>query len=286
MSRPILAAFNRGLAAAAYVDGRNVEFEYRWAESQIDRLPALAAELVHRQVDLIVTVGTPATLAAKAATRTIPVLFFLGGDPVQIGLVASMARPGGNVTGISNLASGLTAKRLELLRQIVPDATSIAMLANSANPVTESLVTEGEAAARALAINLLVVNANSEDEITTAFESLGKRRAGALLVNADSLYITRASQLVALAAHYGIPASYEFRLFPAAGGLLSYGTNLLEAHRQLGIYAARILKGEKPADLPVQFPTKFELVINLKTAKALGLTIPETLLATADEVIQ
>jgi putative tryptophan/tyrosine transport system substrate-binding protein len=284
--RAILAAFNRGLADAGYVDGRNVAFEYRWAESDIDRLPALALELVQRRVDLIVTVGTPATFAAKAATTTIPILFFQGADPVKIGLVASLARPGGNVTGIANLASGLTAKRIQLLHQLVPTATSIAMLANVANVVTPALVAEGQVAARALGINLLIINARSQDEIGAAFTAIVEQRAGALLINADSLFITQVGQLVALTAQNGIPASHEFRLFPAAGGLMSYGTDLLDAHRQLGLYASRILKGDKPADLPVQQPVKFEMVLNLKTAKALGLIISDLLLTTADEVIQ
>jgi putative tryptophan/tyrosine transport system substrate-binding protein len=248
---------------------------------------SLAQELVRRQVAVIVTLGTPGALAAKAATTIIPIAFLNGSDPVQIGLVASLARPNGNITGITNIAAGLIAKRVEVLRQLVPTATSIALLVNPANSViADAAVIEGQTAARALGVDLLVVSGRSGDEIAAAVSSLGEQRVGALLVAADPLYFAQIEHLVSLAGHYAIPTSYEDRLFTAAGGLISYGPNQLESCRQLGILVSRLLKGEKPSDLPVEQPTKFELIINLKTAKALGLTIPETLLATADEVIQ
>jgi len=283
-ARELVGAFQQGLRDMGYVDGRNVTFEYRWGDSHNDRLPALALELVRREVAMIITIGTPATLAAKGATATVPILFFNGADPVRTGLVASLARPGGNVTGITNLAGGLTAKRLELLHALVPATTSIALLRNPDN--NQGSVTEAQTAARTLGIHLLVVNARSGDEIAAAFQSPVVQQAGALLVAADPFYLTQIDQLVALAARHRIPASYEFRLFAAAGGLMSYGTDLLNAHRQIGFYAGRILKGEKPADLPVQQVTKVELVINMKTAKALGIAFPLTLLGRADEVIE
>jgi putative tryptophan/tyrosine transport system substrate-binding protein len=284
--REILTAFKRGLADAGYIEGRNVIIEYYSADGQNDRLPALARELVRRQVSLIEVAGTPAALAAKAATTTIPIVFNLGSDPVQVGLVASMNQPGGNITGITNIGVELTAKRLEVLHQVVPTTKSIGILTNRTNPIASALIVETQTAARALGINSLVVDASSQEEITAAFAKFADVRVGALLVSADTLFIAQVNQLVALAAYTKIPASYEFRLFPAAGGLMSLGPNLLVTERQSGVYAGRILKGEKPADLPVQQATKFELIINMKTAKSLGLTIPETVLAIANEIIE
>jgi len=285
--RELLAAFKRGMSDVGYVDGRNVTFEYRWADSHNDQLPKLAAQLVRLPVDVIVTVGTPGALAAKAATSTIPIVFLNGSDPVQIGLVSSLPRPNNNLTGITNIAAGLTAKRLELLHRAVPAATSIALLINPASPtIATGTVTEGQAAARALGINLLIVNGSNGDEIVAVVSSLVEQRAGALLVSADPFYMTQIERLVALTAHYRIPAGYEFRVFAEAGGLMSYGTDILKDHHDIGVITGRVLRGEKPADLPVQQTTKLELVLNAKTAKALGLTIPETLLATADEVIE
>jgi putative ABC transport system substrate-binding protein len=286
VTRDIVAAFQQGLADVGYSDGRNVAFEYRLANSHNDQLPALVLELVHRPVALIYAIGTPAALAAKAATATIPIVFFNGSDPVRIGLVASLSRPGGNITGISNLGSGLTAKRLQMLHEVVPATTSMAMLVNPANPVTNYMVTEAQDAAQAIGINLLVVNARSQDEIGTAFSSLLEQGVSALLVSAESLFITQIDKIVELAARYRIPASYEFRVFALAGGLMSYGTDLSDAHRQVGVYAGRILKGEKPAVLPVAQVAKLQLVLNLKTAKALGIDVPTSLLLRADEVIE
>jgi len=285
--RDAVAAFKRGLAEAGYVDGRNVAIEVHSAESQNDRLPTLARELVRRQVSLIKVDGTPAALAAKAATATIPIVFNTAGDPVQLGLVASLNRPGGNITGITSVGGALIAKRLEMLHQVVPAAKSIAMLANPSNPLNQRpQAAEAQTAARALGIDLSVVNAGSQDEITSAFAILAERRVGALLVTAETLYISQMNQLVALAAYTRIPTSYAFRFFTVAGGLMSFGPDFLDATRQSGVYAGRMLKGEKPADLPVQQPAKFEMVINLKTAKALGIDVPTGILARADEVIE
>ena len=284
--RDTIAAFKRGLADTGNIDGRNVTIELHSANSQNDRLPILARELVGHQVSLIKVEGTPAALAAKAATTTIPIVFNLGADPVQLGLVASMSRPGGNITGITSIGGELTAKRLEMLHQAVPPAKTIAMLANPSNPMTDVLIAEAQTAARALGIDLLVVNARSQDEITSALTILTNQRIGALLVNVDTLYIAQKNQLVALAAYTKIPASYPFRFFPAAGGLMSFGPSVADITRQSGVYAGRILNGEHPANLPVQQPTKFEMVVNLKTAKALGLAVPQSILLRADEVIE
>ena len=232
------------------------------------------------------TTGTPAALAAKSATMTIPVLFFNASDPVSIGLVASLARPGGNVTGITNFGIGLTAKRLQLLHELVPTIPAIALLANPANPVSAFSIMEAQAAARVIGIDLPILSASNPDEIMVAFASLRDRGAGAILVSAESLYITFAEQIIALVARYKVPANYEFGLFPRAGGLMSYGTDLFEGTRQLGLIASRTLKGEKPADLPVQQPTQFEMVLNLKTAKALGIEVPTAALLRATEVIE
>jgi putative tryptophan/tyrosine transport system substrate-binding protein len=276
-----------GLRETGYIDGQNVVIEARWAENNYDRLPALAADLVSRKVNVIVTIGgTPAALAAKSATSAIPIVFTSVSDPVAIGLAASLARPGGNLTGFSNIAAGLTPKLLELVCEMVPQAGVIALLVNPNNPTAEPIVRDMHEEARAKDVKLAVLKAGSESEIDTAFASLVQMQAGALVVDPDALFISRRVQLVAEASRHAVPAIYPFRQFVAAGGLMSYGTAETAVLRQAGIYAGRILRGAKPADLPVQQPTTFELVINLKTAKALGLAVPPILLARADEVIE
>jgi putative ABC transport system substrate-binding protein len=284
---PLVAAFRQGLSETGYVEGQNVAIEYRWAEGHYDRLPALAADLVGRKVDVIVsTGGTPTALAAKNATSTIPIVFRAGTDPVGDGLVASLARPGGNLTGVSMIIDELTPKRLELLSELVPQAKVIALLVNPKNPATENVMRDVQEAARVKGLQLPILKANSESEIDAAFATLVQLQAGALVVAADPFLSSRREQLVALATRYAVPAIYAWREFAEAGGLISYGSSLTTAFRQLGNYAGKILKGAKPADLPVQQSTRFELVINLKTAKARGLTIPQSLLLRADEVIQ
>jgi len=281
---PFVAAFHQGLSDTGYVEGQNMAIEYRWAEGQYDRLPALAADLVSRKVDLIVATsgGHNPALAAKNATSTIPIVFAMGGDPVAYGLVASLARPGGNITGFSILVRELMPKRLELLSELVPRARVVAMLMNERNIGD----IEGmKQAARAKGVQLQILEAGTEGEIDAAFASLVRLHAGALLV-ADPFYLTRREQLVALAARYAVPTIYDWREYVVAGGLISYGTSLTAVYRQVGIYAGKILKGAKPADLSIQQPTTFELVINLQTAKALGLTIPPSILTLADEVIE
>jgi putative ABC transport system substrate-binding protein len=286
-ARETVVGFRRGLAETGYIEGRNVEVDYRWAEDHYDRLPALADDLVHRQVSVIATFNTPPALAAKAATKSIPIVFSTGSDPVEIGLVATLNRPGGNLTGIFTFNATLAAKRLELLHELVPSARLIAYLANTTNPVYGKVeMKELEDAARALGVRLLVLNASNESEFEAAFTTLVAERAGGLVVSGDALFRIHSDRLVALATHHRVPAISALHEQASAGGLLSYGTDFPEMRRQVGIYTGRILKGERPADLPVQQVTKIEMVINLKTAKALGLTIPETLLATADEVIQ
>jgi putative ABC transport system substrate-binding protein len=282
-----IAAFRQGLSESGYVEGQNVVIEYRWAEGSYDRLPALAADLVRRKVDVIVTVGgTPAALAAQGATSTIPIVFSGVGDPVGSNLVASLARPGGNVTGFSGVSGLLMPKRLELLAELIPQARVIALLVNPKNPTTEDQVRLVQKAARAKGVELQILKAASESEIDAVFATLGQLPAGALLISADPFLNNRHEQDQALAARYAVPTLDQSRDFADSGGLISYGESQTAGARQLGIYAGRILKGEKPADLPVQQPTKFELVINLKTAKALGLTVPQSLLAAADEVIE
>jgi putative tryptophan/tyrosine transport system substrate-binding protein len=285
---PRLIPFRQGLNETGYVEGHNVAIEYRGMQGHYDLLPAFVADFVRRPVAVIVTSGsTPGALAAKAATSTIPIVFNIGTDPVQSGLVASFNRPGGNVTGISNLQGPLQAKRLELLHDLVPGAAVVAVLANPSNaPYTEYEMTEVRHAARSLGLQLDILNGSTIGEIDAAFETLAQTRPGALLIGSESFLISRHEQILALAEHHAVPAMYSNGEAARAGGLISYGPVLSEIYRQTGIYAGRILKGEKPADLPVQQSTKVELVINLKTAKALGLTVPLTLLGRADEVIE
>ena len=283
----LLRAFRQGLKETGYVEGENVAIEYRWAENQIDRMPALAAELVRKQVAVIATTGaTVAASAAKAVTTTIPIVFLTGADPVESGLVASLARPGGNLTGINLLTVDLTAKRLELLRELVPAATRVAVLANPAGPAPEAMLRDVETAARAMGLQVQVLNAGTSPEIDAAFASFVRERPDALFVGPDPFFVSRRVQLVHLASRHAVPAAYTQRDYAVAGGLMSYGSNLMDAFRQVGVYTGRILKGAKPADLPVVQPSKFELVINHQTARMLGLTVPDKLLATADEVIE
>ena len=282
-----LRAFCQGLKEAGYVEGENVAIEYRWAENQIDRLPALAAELVRKQVAVIATTGaTSAASAAKAATTTIPIVFLTGADPVESGLVVSLARPGGNLTGINILTIELTAKRLELLRELVPAATRVAVLVNPAGPAPETMLRDVEAAARAMELQVQVLNAGTSQEINAAFASFVRERPDALFVGPDPFFVSRRVQLVHLASRHAVPAAYTQRDYAEAGGLMSYGSNLMDAFRQVGVYTGRILKGAKPADLPVVQASKFELVINHETARMLGLTVPDKLLVAADELIE
>ena len=276
----------RGLAEIGYVEGQNVAIEYRGAQYQYDRLPALAADLVNRQVSVIVAVSTQGTLAAKAATNTIPIVFAVGGDPVQFGLVTSFNRPGGNITGVYNLNTGVMGKRLELLHESVPTARVVGYLANPKSTVAGPETKELHEAGRALGVELRVLNATNEGEIDTAFATLAKEHPVPLVISTDNLFTDRPVRLVMLAARHAIPAIYPYRWFPTAGGLMSYGADLADAYRQVGNYAGRIVKGAKPTDLPVHQVVKVELIINLKTARALGLTIPLPLLGRADEVIE
>ena len=280
------AAFRQGLKEAGYVEGQNATIEYRWAEGHYDRLPALAANLVQHKVTVIAAGSTPAALAAKAATSTVPIVFTTGGDPIKLGLVASLNRPGGNVTGVSNLITELGSKRLGLLRELVPSITLIGTLINPNFPDAERESRDVEAAARALGLQHIVLKAGSEREIDTAFATMAQQSSGALDVNVDPFFTARRNQIVALAARHAIPAIYPVRDFAVAGGLMSYGTDFADSYRQTGIYTGRVVRGEKPADLPVQRSTKFEFVINFKTAKALGLAVPNSMQLLADEVIE
>jgi putative tryptophan/tyrosine transport system substrate-binding protein len=286
-SERFVAAFRAGLSEAGFFEGRNVAVEFRWAQNDPSRLPELARELVRRQVAVIVTPGsTPATLAAKAATTTIPIVFYSGGDPVQLGIVASFNLPGGNLTGITSMNAELGSKRLGLLHELLPAATRFAVLVQTNSPLTEAFVAEVRAAAEALRLHVDVLSASNNREIDSAITSLVQGRADALLVSSDVLFTSRRVQLVTLAVHHKVPAIYPFREDAEAGGLMSYGSSVIDPSRQVGIYTGRILRGEKPADLPVMRSSRFELIINLQVAKLLDLTVPSTLLARADEVIE
>jgi putative ABC transport system substrate-binding protein len=283
-----LRGFRQGLKDTGYVEGENVAIEYRWAENQFDRLPAQAAELVRRQVAVIVTSGgLTVTFAAKAATTTVPIVFSAGEDPVRLGLVASLARPGSNMTGINFFTGELAAKRLELLRELVPGAILVAVLVNPANaPTTETTLRDVEPAARALGLQIQIFNASTSREIDAAFATLVRERPDTLFVGNDAFFNARRVQLALLAGRHGVPAIYSDREYAEAGGLMTYGSNIVDVYRQVGVYAGRILKGAKPADLPVVQSSKFELVINAQTARMLGLTVPDKLLVAADEVIE
>jgi putative ABC transport system substrate-binding protein len=285
-SASLVAALRQGLGETGYVERQNLAIEYCWAEGQYDRLPELAADLVRRNVDAIVAGGAPATRAAKDATSTIPIVFNTGTDPVADGLVASLARPGGNLTGVTGLTVEMLPKLLELLSDLTPQAKVIAALVNPNNPNTERNIGDMQEAARAKGMQLHILKADSKYEIDAAFATLDALHAGALLVVSDPFFLTGRKQLVALAARHAVPAMYIAREFAVEGGLISYGSNIPSIYRQLGIYTGRILKGESPADLPVMQPTRFELVVNLKTARGLGLSIPQTILAFADEIIE
>jgi putative ABC transport system substrate-binding protein len=284
--RPMLAAFRGGLEKSGYVEGRNVTIEYRWAEGNYDRLPAMAADLIHRQVAVIAATSTPAALVAKASTKTIPIVFTTGGDPVQLALVASWNRPGGNVTGASELSREVAPKRLELAHQLVPTATVVGFLTNLRSPIIETVRREFSAAATSLGLQFEEFHASSEAEIDQVFTTFRQTRAGALIIGNDTFFTNGAQHIGALSIRHSVPTIYQYREFVAAGGLAGYGGGIIDAYRLAGEYAGRILKGEKPADLPVQQSGKADLIINLKTAKALGITVPDKLLATADEVIE
>jgi putative tryptophan/tyrosine transport system substrate-binding protein len=283
-----MRAFHQGLSETGYAEGRNVAIEYRWAVGQNDRLGPLAAELVGRQVTVIVTPGsTPAALAAKAATTTIPIVFEVASDPVELGLVTSLARPGGNITGVTSLNAEVGPKRLELLHELVPTATVVGLLVNPTNPNLAELTTKNlHAAARSLGLKMHILHASADRDFDTVFATLNQLRAGALVIGTDPFFSSRLEQLATLTAHHAVPTVYQFREFTANGGLMSYGGSLTDTFRAAGVYTGRILKGDKPADLPVQRTTKVELFLNLRTAKVLGLEVPRTLIARADEVIE
>jgi len=282
-----LHAFKRGLAESGYVEDRNVTIEYRWADDEYDRLPALAVELVQRGVAVLVAAGSPAALPAKAATTVIPIVFMIGSDPVELGLVVGLNRPGGNLTGVAYLNVEVAPKRLELLHELIPTAKSIALLVNPANPVVaDAQAKELQAAISTLGLNLMLVKASNPLEMEDAFATLVRERVEALQIGVDPLFGNHVDQLVTLAARHKVPTIYPWREFTAAGGLMNYGSSIPNAFRQVGVYTGQILKGAKPADLPVQRPTKLQFVLNLKAAKALGLEVPPTLLARADEVIE
>lgn len=280
------AAFQRGLAEAGYSPGRNVAIEYRWADGSYDRLPALAAELVQRRIDVMAVMSEPAAQAAKAATSALPIVFLIGGDPVRLGFVASLNRPGGNMTGVTQFTFDLEAKRLDLLHELVPKAAVVAALVNPKFPAPPEKLKDWRQGAKSLGLELHVLEASTEAEIDAAFTEILRRGAGALLVGADPFFNSRRAQLAALTARHKLPAVYEFREFADAGGLMSYGTNLADMYRQAGVYVGRVLDGASPASMPVLQPTKFELVINLKAARALGLAMPPALLTRADEVLE
>jgi putative tryptophan/tyrosine transport system substrate-binding protein len=282
----LIPAFRKGLSETGYTDGQNVRIEYRWAEGQYDRLPTLTAELVRGNPALIFTTAFNSAQAAKAVTTTVPIVFVSGPDPVQLGLVASLNRPGGNLTGVTLFTSTVVAKRLQLLRELLPEATTFAFIVNPGNTRADSDIQEMETAARALGRQIVVAKAGTDRDFETVFETLALRSIQALVIGGDPFFNSQAQQLVALAGRYAIPTIYPLNEFAAVGGLMSYGSSISDAYRQAGIYAGRILKGAKPADLPVMQPTRFELAINLKTAKSLGLAVPPTLLAQADEVIE
>jgi putative ABC transport system substrate-binding protein len=282
-----LAAFLKGLGEGGYVDGQNVTIEYRWAEGQLDRLPVIAADLVKHEVAVIAATSAPAAVAAKAATRTIPIVFETGGDPVKLGLVGSLNRPGGNVTGIAQLNLEIAPKRLELLHELVPAASRVVFLANPENSLIVDInAKELQPAARSLSLELNVLSATNDREIDEAFAKLAQLKAGALLISPETFFISRSKQLAELTLRHRIPAAFTTREFVAAGGLMSYGSSYADAYRLAGLYTARVLKGEKAGDLPVQQSTKIELFLNLKTAKALGINVPNTLAGRADEVIE
>jgi putative ABC transport system substrate-binding protein len=283
---PYVAAFRQGLREAGTIEGQNATIEYRWAEGHYDRLPALAADLIQRKVTVIAATSSPAARAAKAATSTVPIVFTTGDDPIKLGLVASLNRPGGNVTGVSNLIVELGSKQLGLLRELAPGTTAIAVLTNPNFPGTERQLRDVEAAARVLGLPLMVLRASSEGEMETAFASMARQSGVALLLGVDPFFVERRDHIVALAARHAIPAIYPVREFAVSGGLMSYGSHFADSYRQAGIYTGRIVRGEKPADLPVQRSTKFEFVINFKTAKALGLAVPNSMQLLADEVIE
>ena len=286
-STQYLAAFHYGLNQTGYVEGQNVAIEYRWAEGHYERLPEFAADLVRRQVTVIVAPeSTPGALVAKAATPTIPIVFHVGGDPVALGLVPSISRPGGNITGVATVSVEVGQKRLELLHELVPTASIIALLVNPATPLAETLATEAHAAAHTLGLRLHVLQASAERDFDTVFTTLGQLRAGGLVIGSDVFFNTQSTQLAALAVRFAVPTIYQYREFTTAGGLMSYGSSLTDPYRLVGLYAGRILKGQKPADLPVLQSTKVELIINLKAARVLGLTVPLPLLARADEVLE
>jgi putative tryptophan/tyrosine transport system substrate-binding protein len=283
---PFLGAFYQGLNESGYVAGRSAVIEFRWAEGQYDRLPMLAAELVQRQVGVLCAISTPAALAAKKATSAIPIVFFIGGDPVKFGLVAGLNRPGGNATGVNVIATELEAKRLGLLRELMPTATTAAVILNPQNPNADTQLRDVEQAGRAAGWRIQVLNASTERDLEPLFAALARQRTDALVITGDTFFATQRDRLVALAARHAIPAIYQRREYAEAGGLITYGTDFSDMFRQTGSYAGRILKGAKPSDLPIIQPIRFELVINRKTAKALGLQIPDRLLAVADEVIE
>ncbi|MGE9007909.1 ABC transporter substrate-binding protein [Leptospira interrogans] len=283
---PMLAAFKKSLGEAGYVEGQNVKIEYAWADEQYDRLPALAADLVRRQMNVIVAVSTPAALALKPATTSIPIVFAIGGDPVRTGLVDSLSRPGGNLTGAAHVSVETAPKRLELLHELTPSAKVIGLLVNPTNPLAKSVTTAVQAAAGSLGLELEVLHARTDEEIDAVFASLPGKRVGALVIGTDPFFTSRAEKLGAMSLRLAMPAIYQYREFTAAGGVMSYGGSIADSYRQAGLYTGRILKGEKPGDLPVQLTTKVELFFNLKSAKALGLTVPLPLLGRADEVIE